>query len=358
MLHLLSGDILQANAEALVNTVNCVGVMGRGIALQFRKAFPENFKVYETACSRKEVRPGRMLTFDTGLLTRPRYVINFPTKRHWRGKSRIEDIDSGLEALVREVRERGIASIAVPPLGCGLGGLDWSDVRPRIMKAFEGLPDVEVFVFGPSGAPAPEEMIKRGDIPSMTPGRAALIELMVRYREAVLDPFVSLLEIHKLMYLMQEAGEPLRLKFEKGVYGLYAKNLRHVLNELEGHFLTGYGDAADKPELPIELLANARDAAGKLLAGHPETRARFDRVASLIHGFETAHGMELLSTVHWVATREGACGPEEAIAKTHAWNQRKRIFDDRQVRLAWRVLEEQGWLEPCGGRHLAIPSRY
>jgi O-acetyl-ADP-ribose deacetylase (regulator of RNase III) len=344
MLHLTTGDVLQAKAEALVNTVNCVGVMGRGIALQFRKAFPENFKVYEAACARREVRPGRMLTFETGLLTGPRYIINFPTKRHWKGKSRLEDIDSGLEALVREVRERGIKSIAVPPLGCGLGGLDWSDVRPRIMRAFEGLPYMEVFLFEPSGAPAPETMAKRSTSPSMTPGRAVLIELMVRYCEAVLDPFVSLLEIHKLMYLMQEAGEPLRLKFEKGVYGPYAKNLRHVLNELEGHFLTGYGDAADKPELPIELLPNAQEAAAKLLSEHPETQARFDRVARLIHGFETPFGMELLSTVHWVATRESAATVAEAIQRTHSWNQRKRIFDDKQIRLGWHVLEEQGWL--------------
>lgn len=344
MLHLTSGDILQAHAEALVNTVNCVGVMGRGIALQFRKAFPENFKVYQSACLRKEVRPGRMLTVETGILTGPRYVINFPTKRHWRGNSRIEDIDAGLEALVREVRQRGIKSIAIPPLGCGLGGLDWNEVRPRIVRAFESLPDVEVLLFEPSGAPVPEQMAKRSGPPAMTPGRAVLIELMVRYCEAVLDPFVSLLEVHKLMYLMQEAGEPLRLKFEKGVYGPYAKNLRHVLNELEGHFLMGYGDAADKPELPIELLPNAREAAEKQLAEHPETQARLDRVARLIHGFETPHGMELLSTIHWVATREGALTPEDAAEKTHRWNERKRIFEEKQIRLGWQVLNEQGWL--------------
>lgn len=344
MLHLTMGDILQANAEALVNTVNCVGVMGRGIALQFRKAFPENFKVYEAACRRKEVRPGRMLTFETELLTGPRYIINFPTKRHWKGKSRIEDIDSGLEALVREVQDRGIQSIAIPPLGCGLGGLDWNDVRPRIAKAFEKLPDVAVLVYEPSGAPAPEAMAKRSSKPPMTPGRAVLIGLMVRYCTAVLDPFVSLLELHKLMYLMQEAGEPLRLTFEKGMYGPYAKNLRHVLNELEGHFLTGYGDAADKPELPIELLPNVREEAERMLAEHPDTQARSDRVARLIHGFETPHGMELLCTVHWVVTREEATTPEAAISKTHGWNARKRIFEDKQIRLGWRVLEEQGWL--------------
>jgi len=128
-------DILRADAEALVNTVNCVGFMGRGIAAQFKRAFPENFKSYETACKRKEVMPGKMHVFVTGQLTNPRFIINFPTKRHWRGKSRIEDIDSGLKALVKEVQERNIKSIAVPPLGCGLGGLDWQDVRPRIERA-------------------------------------------------------------------------------------------------------------------------------------------------------------------------------------------------------------------------------
>src|SRR5215208_2123004 len=113
------GDLLAADAEAVVNTVNCVGIMGRGIALQVKNAYPANFKAYEAACKRGEVEPGRMLVHETGQLTNPRYIINFPTKRHWRGRSRIEDIESGLDALVAEVRRLGIKSIAVPPLGCG-----------------------------------------------------------------------------------------------------------------------------------------------------------------------------------------------------------------------------------------------
>src|SRR6266508_3388729 len=116
MIELKQGDILRADAEALVNTVNCVGVMGRGVALQFRKAFPENFKVYKAACGRRKVRPGRMLVYELGRLTNPRLVINFPTKRHWKDKSRIEDIDAGLRALIEEVRRRGVRSVAVPPL--------------------------------------------------------------------------------------------------------------------------------------------------------------------------------------------------------------------------------------------------
>jgi len=160
MIEPMQGDILQAKADALVNSVNCVGVMGRGIALQFRKAFPENFKVYEAACKRQEVSPGKMLVFETGLLTGPRYVINFPSKRHWKGRSRIEDIDAGLLGLVKEIRDRGIRSVAVPPLGCGLGGLDWNVVRPRIIRAFLELPDVRVLLFEPAGAPTAEKMIE------------------------------------------------------------------------------------------------------------------------------------------------------------------------------------------------------
>jgi O-acetyl-ADP-ribose deacetylase (regulator of RNase III) len=153
MIEATRGDILLADAEALVNTVNCVGVMGRGIALQFRKAFPENFDVYGRACERHELHPGMMLVFDLGRLRNPRYVINFPTKRHWKGKSKIEDIELGLKALITEISRRGIRSIAVPPLGCGLGGLDWAGVRPLIIEAFRALPDVRVLLYEPAGAP-------------------------------------------------------------------------------------------------------------------------------------------------------------------------------------------------------------
>jgi len=146
-----TGDILEEEAEALVNTVNCVGSMRRGLALQFKKAWPENFKAYAAACRRHEVLPGRMFVFETGQLTPPHYIINFPTKRHWRGKSRMEDIEAGLKALAAEVRTRGIRSIAVPPLGAGLGGLDWAEVRTRIERTLEELPDVKVIVFEPHG---------------------------------------------------------------------------------------------------------------------------------------------------------------------------------------------------------------
>jgi len=153
MIEIVKGNILEAQAEALVNTVNCVGVMGKGLALQFKKAFPANFKTYDSGCRAGEVAPGRMFIFDNGKLKIPRYIINFPTKRHWRDDARIEDIRSGLESLIADARRLGIRSIAVPPLGCGLGGLNWRHVRPMIEKSFSELPDVRVLLFPPEGPP-------------------------------------------------------------------------------------------------------------------------------------------------------------------------------------------------------------
>ncbi len=344
MIQMTQGDILNADAEALVNTVNTVGVMGRGIALQFRKAFPENFNAYEIACKADQVRPGKMFVYDLNRLYNPRFIINFPTKRHWKNKSRIEDIQAGLEDLVNVVQEQQIRSIAIPPLGCGLGGLQWEEVRPLIIAAFQSMPAVEVLLFEPVGAPQATHMVRERKVPNMTVGRAALLGLMRRYLAAVMDPTITLLEVHKLMYFMQEAGEPLRLQYTKGPYGPYAENLRHVLSHIEGHFISGYGDGEDRPDKPLELKPSAAEQAETFLTAHEATRNRFDRVAELIQGFETTFGMELLSTVHWVATRQQAASAKEAVTQVHDWNPRKRMFEPRHIHLAWARLGEAGWL--------------
>jgi O-acetyl-ADP-ribose deacetylase (regulator of RNase III) len=345
MIEITQGDILKADAEVLVNTVNCVGVMGRGIALQFRKAFPKNFKVYEAACKDGLVQPGKMFVYDLNRFYNPRFIVNFPTKRHWKGKSRIEDIKSGLSDLIDFVQGHQIRSIAIPPLGCGLGGLNWEEeVRPLIIEAFQSVPEVAVLLFEPAGAPSANSMVKETNVPSMTVGRAALLGLMRRYLGAVMDPTVTLLEVHKLMYFMQESGELLRLNYQKAPYGPYAENLRHVLNHIEGHFISGYGDAEDRPDKPLELKYYASNQAEEFLANHEVTQERFDRVADLIKGFETTFGMELLSTVHWVSTREEAKTPNEAVFKIHDWNTRKRMFEPRHIELAWERLYQLKWL--------------
>jgi O-acetyl-ADP-ribose deacetylase (regulator of RNase III) len=338
----VQGDILEAQSEALVNTVNCVGVMGRGIALQFKQAYPANFKAYAAACKREEVRPGRMFVFDTGELTNPRYIVNFPTKVHWRGKSRLEHIESGLEALVSEVKTRGIGSIAIPPLGSGLGGLDWAEVRPLIDRAFAELPEVEVEVYEPVGAPAPR--LASTEKPKMTAGRAALVALIGRYLGGLLDPAINLLEVHKLMYFLQVAGEPLRLRYAKAWYGPYAENLRHVLMEVEGHLISGYTGEGDSPNAVLEILPGAATDAEEFLSSNHETQSRFVRVAELVEGYESPYGLELLSTVHWVANEGGR--DRAAIAEAvWAWGHRKRQFTREQIDLALDHLQTLGWLE-------------
>lgn len=153
MIEYKTGDLLAEDVDALVNAVNCVGVMGRGIAAQFKSAWPANFKAYAAACKRGEVLPGRMFVFPTGNVVGPRFIVNFPTKRHWRGKSSIADIKDGLRDLVSEIGARGIRSIAVPPLGSGLGGLDWREVRPHVEASLGAVNGVRVVVFEPSAAP-------------------------------------------------------------------------------------------------------------------------------------------------------------------------------------------------------------
>jgi O-acetyl-ADP-ribose deacetylase (regulator of RNase III) len=344
MIQMASGNLLMAKTEALVNTVNCVGFMGKGIALQFKKAFPDNFRAYEQACRAGRVQPGRMFVFLTGAMFNPKLIINFPTKRHWKGNSRMEDIESGLKALIEEVKERNIRSIAIPPLGCGLGGLKWSNVRSMIEKAFAEVPDVEVMLYPPMGTPDAASMPVNTQKPKMTPARALLIKLMDQY--AKLDYRLSLLEIQKLAYFLQESGERLRLNYDAGTYGPYAPNLNKVLEILEGHFIRGYGDT-QKPDVLVKLLPGAPAEADDFLQNHEESRQRLDRVGELISGFETPYGMELLASTHWVATHavSKASDVEAAILQIHQWTDRKRrMFQEKHIRVAWGRLQEEGWI--------------
>lgn len=348
MLEYKTGDILAEDADALVNTVNCVGVMGRGIALQFKNAFPDNFKAYADACKRREVEPGRMFVFETRQLTNPRYIINFPTKRHWRGKSRLEDIDAGLRALQDVIREKGIHSVAIPPLGSGLGGLLWREVRQRIENALRDFEELRIVVFEPGGAPETDPHTKRRSSPKMTLGRAALVGLMDRYLRGLLDPSVTLLEVHKLMYFMKVSGEPAlrKLRIVKGPYGPYAENLTHVLRDIEGYLISGYRDGGDAPNKELELLPGAVSDASTFLEHHPATRRRFDRVAELVAGFESSFGLELLATVHWVIADESSKNLDQVTSRVYGWGERKKRFSVRQIGLAVDVLAKKGWIAP------------
>jgi O-acetyl-ADP-ribose deacetylase (regulator of RNase III) len=346
-IEITKGDLLrQTDADAIVNTVNCVGVMGKGIALQFKNKWPANYKAYKAACQNGEVQIGKMFVFDCGRLVKPHYIINFPTKDHWRAKSKIEFIHSGLIDLIEQVRQLNIKTIALPPLGCGNGGLAWSEVRPLIENAFSVIPEVTVHLFEPDGAPAPQTMEVRTHRPRMTPGRAAILKVLDTYRE--LGYGLSRIEVQKLAYFLQEAGENLRLRFAKDQFGPYSDQLRHALNTMEGHFIRGVGDGTGNSE--IEPLEDALKEADSFVStqGHTELQDRVSKVEQLIDGFQSPYGMELLSTVHWVASRNDDAPVHtvnEAIAAVHAWSPRKKSLMSREhIEAAWQRLASTGWI--------------
>jgi O-acetyl-ADP-ribose deacetylase (regulator of RNase III) len=339
-----SGDLLKDNSEAIVNTVNCVGVMGKGIALQFKQRWPQNFKAYAAACERKEVRPGKMFVYSLGEWAQPRFIINFPTKVHWRGDSKIEYIEEGLRDLLSQIERLGIKSIALPPLGCGNGGLDWDAVKGLVLDVFKEHPQIQVDLFEPKGAPPPQEMVNRTEKPRMTPVRAAIVKVISIYRE--MDYELSKIEIQKLVYFLEEAGQPLKLDFVKHNYGPYSDKLRHVLKAMDGHYITGVGDFSGDSE--IAVMPGALSEADEFIKtrGGDELSEQVARVRALIEGFETPYGMELLATVHWVGTREPrATTLDAAITAVQNWNARKRaVLRKEHIEVAWRRLKDEGWL--------------
>lgn len=348
MIELKQGNLLEADAEALVNTVNTEGVMGKGVALQFKKAFPDMFEEYQKACKSGEVAIGKMHVYRRHGLIGPKYVINFPTKKSWREPSDMDYVKKGLESLAEVIKSLDIRSIAIPPLGCGQGGLKWENVFPAIQQSLQQLANINILVFPPQNSPDAEKMITRTKRPEMNPARASVLNVLSSY--CVLGYELTLLEIHKLLYFLQEAGEPLRLRFQKDVYGPYADNLRHVLHLFEGHFILGFADGRNKPGTHIKLLPDALEEAKKTLAANKdlqkETEKRLERVTDLIEGFESPYGMELLATVHWVAVHGQNIKDEEtAITAVHGWNERKhQMMKPEHIRIAWRRLATRGWL--------------
>jgi O-acetyl-ADP-ribose deacetylase (regulator of RNase III) len=342
MIKFTSGNLLESDAEALVNTVNCVGVMGKGIALQFKQAFPENYKAYAKACKKGEVRTGRMFIYRAGDIFNPKYIVNFPTKRHWKAKSRLDDVKSGLEDLVNQVQRLNIKTIAIPPLGAGLGGLRWQDVKEMIVNAFEES-TVQVLLYEPKGSPASDKIKIATKRPNMTKGRALLIKLLDQYRNQGYRH--SLLEIQKLMYFTQQAGEDLKLNYTKYKFGPYAENLNHVLQAIDGHFIRGYGDRKSKSE--IYLIEEAVEKADEYLYNNSDANKHLEKVKRLITGFETPYGLELLSTVHWTLKEqpESKDDPDKLFTEIQNWNKRKKqIVKKNHVLKALKKLKMENWI--------------
>jgi O-acetyl-ADP-ribose deacetylase (regulator of RNase III) len=342
MMRYTQGNLLDSGAEALVNTVNTVGVMGKGIALMFRDRFAENYRRYAAACKAKEVRTGRMFVTETHELDGPRWIVNFPTKQHWRAPSKLEWIVEGLRDLRRFVVENGVKSIAIPPLGAGNGGLEWAEVREQIEVALGDL-DTEILVFEPTRQY--QNVAKRAGVEKLTPARALIAELVRRYW--VLGMECSLLEIQKLAWFMERAIEryspgdnPLDLRFSADRYGPYAYRLNPLLDSLDGSYLHCDKRIADADPLDVIWFDDGRrDHLQAYLIGsdaRPYTEA-LDAAARMIDGFESPFGMELLATVDWLLVREHCESTVAGIRdglRREAAERKLRIFDDRVIGFA------------------------
>lgn len=344
MITFTQGNLLESRAEALVNTVNTVGVMGKGIALMFKERFAENFRQYAAACKADHVHTGRMFVTEVNELDGPHWIINFPTKQHWRGKSKMEWIADGLQDLRRFLIEHQVKSVAIPPLGAGNGGLDWEDVRPIVEASLAGL-DTDIVVFEPTRKY--QNVAKRTGVERLTPARALIAELVRRYW--VLGMECSLLEIQKLAWFLERNIEiaglaPLDLRFSPHKYGPYADRLRHLLEGLDGSYLHCDKRISDADPFDVIWFDDARKSfvQAYIKSEAKEYAPALEATAAMIAGFESPFGMELLSTVDWLLTEQRVAPTIPELREgLHGWKggsgsaeRKNKLFDDRSLRIA------------------------
>jgi O-acetyl-ADP-ribose deacetylase (regulator of RNase III) len=339
--------LLDADVDAVVNTVNTAGVMGKGIALMFKERFPENFKAYAAASKAGEIVTGRMFVTPSNELQGPRWIVNFPTKRHWRHPSRLEWIEQGLDDLRNVIRDKAIESIALPPLGCGNGGLEWQEVKALIESKLDDVAGLKVYAFEPTAKY--QNIAKRSGVQQLTIPRALIAEAIRRYW--ILGIECTLLEIQKLAWFLERSitslglENPLDLRYQADRYGPYSRRLNHLLNALDGSYLRSSKRISDCG--PMDTIAFADSEAEKVaLFLRTGTAKPYQQVIedtdALIDGFQSPYGLELLATVDWLIHRERCEATVDGIrAGLSAWKggpgagQRKlRLFDDRVLQFA------------------------
>lgn len=349
MIRYIQGNLLNAPAEALVNTVNTVGVMGKGIALQFKESYPENFRVYQKVCKSGEFEPGGLLMHTETSLNGTRIIINFATKKEWYNKSRYEWIEKGLTALVALLRDQNIKSIAIPPLGSGNGGLDWNRVKIMIEDYLSPLAEVEILVYEPNDAVKTilqqQENKKSVDL---SPARAMLLYAMFHYEALGESP--NLFVANKLAWFLQRMGEPMRLSFTKHIYGPYTPQVGHVLYALNGKYVAGMEQNQARPfeelQLRYELLPEVEKYIQQYLTQEQQTR--MNNLIHLMDGFQSSWSLEVLASVDYLLSQQPGQTTEELFKGIQAWNTRKkRMVQPYQVEIAYkRLMDYQNNISP------------
>lgn len=340
----VTGNLLDSEAEALVNTVNTVGVMGKGIALQFKERFPENYLAYRRACKEGKVEVGKMFVHKELTLHGEKTIINFPTKKHWRHKSQYSYIEDGLKDFVKILDERNIRSVAIPPLGAGNGGLDWAKVKELLVKYLGDITNTEILVYEPNAAikQVLQKENRKKDV-KLTPARAMLLHSLYRYEK--FGEASSVFVANKILYFLQQTGENLRLDFKKHFYGPYDQAVEKVLYALNGKYLKGLEQMQANPFEALSLDYNKEKEVAQYIEKElsDEQKERLQKLFRIMEGFESAFSLEILSSVHFANRELGVSEPVETLKFIHGWNDRKKYqINERHVHIAMDHLAKYG----------------
>lgn len=326
MINYVTGNILDSKAQALVNTVNTVGIMGKGIALQFKKAYPNNFKLYSEACKKKELGIGKMfVTKDSNISSGEKLIINFPTKQNWRKPSEYIFIEEGLDDLINVIKTKQIKSIAIPPLGAGNGGLKWEKVKKIIEEKFKNI-DTEIYVYEPTSQI--REKLKKERV-KLTDARALL--LYVLYDLVGNGEFVSEFSSEKVSYFLQRFGAEkyFKLQFKPNFYGPYSGKVRYILNALNGSYIMGYSDMDKKPFDPLTIVADGFDEVQNHIKNKSELLSIAKKTTEFLSGFYSDFALELLSSIDFIASTENSFDKQIITQKLNEWSDRKQsMFSD------------------------------
>jgi O-acetyl-ADP-ribose deacetylase (regulator of RNase III) len=329
MIKFIEGNLFETSAEALVNTVNTMGVMGKGIALQFKNEFPENYSIYRNACKNKIFGIGDLLiTAEESLLYGKKIIINLPTKSDWRKPSEYSYIEIGLKELVKAINERKIKSIAIPPLGAGNGGLDWEKVK-TLMETYLCNLECEVYIYLPNNVI--KEAMRKERV-RLTPARAML--LAVLYEVVKNGEFVSEFAAEKVAYFLQRFGaeDIFNLDFQPNFYGPYSGKVKHVLYYLNGSYITGYSGMDKKP---FEELGIMMESEKEVIVFLNESRNLHflkivDNTKNFLSGFYSSFGLELLSTIDFLSRKYRTKSLDEIVIHLNSWSNRKKtLFSNR-----------------------------
>ena len=365
MVRILVGDLFASKAQTLVNTVNCVGVMGKGVALEFKKRFPEMFEDYVKRCRAGLVKLGEPYLYRN--LVGP-WILNFPTKHHWRSVSSLSSIVQGLRYLVAHYKEWGITSLAVPPLGCGHGQLEWRVVGPTLYRYLNSM-DIPVELYAPYGTPGEQLAVdflsgatrSEDSAPPekqrLTPALVALVEILARIEREPYHWPVGRTMFQKIAYFATMSGLPTGLSYRRASYGPFSDDVKQLITRLVNNGLVFEESVGQK--LVIKPGRTYKDAISAFHESLEQWNGTLDKIVDLFLRLNTREA-EIAATVHFTANQliceRQRATEQDVLDEVRRWKQRRRPpLEDEEVAVAIRSLNAMKWINLEPSPELPLP---